>query len=109
MIAGPKGKHAPERMHHHWGTTKTALCFGGRNVSIERPRVRARGKGAAKEVELPTIEALRDGDPLSTRVAEQIVLGVSTRGYERSLGGLSSSKHSLPCCRASWLARYRQS
>ena len=85
MIAGPKGKHVSERTHHHWGTTKTALCFGGRNVSIERPRVRARGKGAAKEVELPTIEALRDGDPLSARVAEQIVLGVSTRGYERSL------------------------
>jgi transposase-like protein len=31
------------------------------------------------------MEALRTGDPLSARVAEQVVLGVSTRGYERSL------------------------
>jgi putative transposase len=84
-IAGPKGKHAPERTHHHWGTTHTALCFGGRNVSVERPRVRARGKGKNNEVELPTIEALREGDPLSARVTEQILVGVSTRGYERSL------------------------
>jgi putative transposase len=97
-IAGPKGKHARERTHHHWGTTRTPLCFGGRNVSIERPRVRARGKGK-KEVELPTIEALREGDPLSARVAEQILVGVSTRGYERSLepidpalGGRGASK-----------------
>lgn len=99
MIAGPKGKHAPERSHHHWGTTTTSLCLGGRNVSIERPRIRVRGKGKNKEVELPTIEALRAGDPLSARVAEQIVLGVSTRGYERSLepiepelGGRGASK-----------------
>ena len=98
-IAGPKGKHASGRTHHHWGTKQTPLCFGGRNVSIERPRVRARGKGKNKEVELPTIEALREGDPLSARVAEQIVLGVSTRGYERSLdpiepdlGGRGASK-----------------
>jgi putative transposase len=98
-IAGPKGKHAAERTHHHWGTKRTPLTFGGRNVSIERPRVRARGRGVEKEVELPTIEALREGDPLSARVAEQIVVGVSTRGYERSLdpiepelGGRGASK-----------------
>jgi transposase-like protein len=98
-LAGPKGKHATERSHHHWGSKRTALTFGGRHVSIERPRVRARGRGAKKEVELPTIEALRESDPLSARVAEQIVVGVSTRGYERSLdpiepefGGRGASK-----------------
>ncbi len=24
-IAGPKGKHAPGRTHHHWGTTRSPL------------------------------------------------------------------------------------
>ncbi len=85
QIAGPKGKHIAARTHHHWGSSSTPLCFGGRNVSIAHPRVRARGKGKGREVTLPSIDALRDGDPLSARVAEQIVLGVSTRGYERSL------------------------
>lgn len=89
MLAGPKGKHVPGRTHHHWGTARTPVAFGGRNVTIERPRVRARGKGKG-EVELPSIEALRDGDPLATRVAEQIVLGVSTRGYDRSLEPLDA-------------------
>jgi putative transposase len=85
QIAGPKGKHALDRTHHHWGSSATPVCFGGRNVSIAHPRVRRRGKGKGREVTLPSIDALREGDPLSARVTEQIVLGVSTRGYERSL------------------------
>jgi transposase-like protein len=54
-------------------------------VSLPYPRVRASGKGRAAEVTLPSIEALRDGDPMTERVAEQITLGVSTRGDKRSL------------------------
>jgi len=81
-LAGPKGKHAMNRTHHHWGTTRTPLPLGGRNVVVERPRVRQKGGG---EAELPTLEAFRHSDPMAARVLEQIVLGVSTRGYDRSL------------------------
>jgi transposase-like protein len=42
-------------------------------------------------VTLPSVEALRDGDPMSDRVAEQIALGVSTRGYDRSLEPVDES------------------
>jgi putative transposase len=91
LIAGPKGKHIEGRTHHHWGTGTTPVCFGGRNVSLPHPRVRTRGKGAGREVALPSIEALRDGDPMSDRVVEQIALGVSTRGYERSLEPIDES------------------
>ena len=91
QLAGPKGKHLDERTHNHWGSATTAVCFGGRNVSITHPRVRARGKGKGREITLPSIESLRESDPLSARVAEQIVLGVSTRGYERSLGPIDES------------------
>jgi putative transposase len=90
-IAGPKGKHIEGRTHHHWGTGTTPVSFGGRNVSLPHPRVRARGKGHGREVTLPSIEALRDGDPMSKRVVEQIALGVSTRGYERSLEPVDES------------------
>jgi hypothetical protein len=85
MIAGPKGQHIAGRTHHHWGTASTPVGFGGRHVSLTYPRVRARGKGRGAEVTLPTIETLRDGDPMTDRVAEQIALGVSTRGYAKSL------------------------
>ena len=84
MIAGPKGQHARHRTHHHWGSATTTLPFGGRHVAVKRPRVRRRGRDGG-EVELPSIEALRGADPMSLRVAEQIVIGVSTRGYDRSL------------------------
>jgi len=83
-IAGPKGKHAEDRSAHHWGTARVVLPFGGRNIVVEAPRVRPKGKGR-KEIPLPSVEAFRASDPLAARVAEQIVLGVSTRGYERSL------------------------
>jgi putative transposase len=81
QIVGPKGKHAPTRTHNHWGTAQTTLPFGGRKIVLERPRVR----GPKGEEPLPSFEAFREADPLPARVAEQIVLGVSTRGYARSL------------------------
>lgn len=81
-IVGPKGRHVADRTHHHWGTTKTPLPFGGRHVVVERPRVRKKGGG---EVELPIVEAFRASDPLPDHVMEQILLGVSTRGYAPSL------------------------
>jgi transposase-like protein len=81
-IAGPKGKHQPVRMHHHWGWTPTTVEFGGRRLSVERPRVRARGGG---EVTLPTVQRLQSFDPMPETVLNQILLGVSTRGYDASI------------------------
>jgi putative transposase len=92
-IAGPKGKHAEERTHHHWGTARTPLPFGGRHVVVERPRVRRKGKGG-KEVELPSVATARATDPMPAHVAEQVVVGVSTRGYGRSLEPLDESLES---------------
>ena len=90
QIAGPKGKHNASRMHHHWGTAETVLPFGGRHAVVERPRVRGKGKGG-QEVELPSVAAAREADPMPSHVAEQIVVGVSTRGYERSLEPVDES------------------
>ena len=57
------------------------VVLGGRKVQIRRPRVRADGH----EVALPTFEAFADTDPLNRRVVEQMLLGVATRQYGRSL------------------------
>lgn len=89
-LAGPKGKRNAERTHHHWGTTKASLPFGGRNVIVDRPRVRKKGGG---DVALPLVDAFRAADPMSTRVMEQILLGVSTRGYADSLDALPDDVH----------------
>ena len=76
-LAGPKGKHQVDRTHHHWGRTATELTFGGRRIQVSRPRVRSR---AGQEAVLPAVAAWRGRDPLTARVLEQILLGVSTRG-----------------------------
>lgn len=80
--AGPKGRHQRARTHHHWGCTATELTFGGRRIQMIRPRVRScEGQKAV----LPAVAAWRARDPLTARVLEQILLGVSTRGYAGSL------------------------
>ncbi len=82
-VTGPKGKHQEQRKYNHWGRTFAEFQLGGRKVSLPRPRVR--GANGGKEVELPGIQELQEKDPLPERVMEQILLGVSTRGYEGSL------------------------
>jgi transposase-like protein len=64
-----------------WGRARGRLVMGGRRVAVERPRVRQNGA----EVPLPSWEEFADEDPLNERTVEQMVLGVSTRGYERSV------------------------
>jgi putative transposase len=81
-IAGPKGVHSTGRTHHHWGSVSTELPLGGRRVTIKRPRVRSRN---GREEVLPTLAHLRGTDPLPERVVNQILVGVSTRGYDTSL------------------------
>ena len=81
-LAGPKGRHDPRRTHHHWGATPRQLTFGGRQLSLPCPRVRSR---EGKEAALPSVLAFRATDPLTTRVMDQLLLGVSTRGYAASL------------------------
>ena len=52
-----------------------------RKVSIRRPRVRS----GRQEVPLPTFQTMAQTDPLRRRTVEQLLVGVSTRGYARSL------------------------
>ena len=81
-LAGPKGQHQAARTHHHWGTTATELTFGGRRLQVRRPRVRGRN---GQEATLPSVTAFRARDPLSARMMQQLLAGVSTRNYEASL------------------------
>ena len=69
------------------GTVASDVVLGGRKVAIRRPRARADGH----EVALPTVTALQQTDPLSRRVVEQMLIGVSTRHYARSLEPLPAA------------------
>ena len=80
-ICGPRYEHHAVRTASRAGTVLSEVVLGGRKVQIRRPRVRAEGR----EVALPTFEAFADTDPLNRRVVEQMLLGVATRQYDRSL------------------------
>jgi transposase-like protein len=80
-ICGRRYAHEPDRPASRAGTTRSEVVLGGRKVTIQRPRVRT----AAGEVALPTFQAMTATDPLDRRVVEQMLLGVGTRQYARSL------------------------
>jgi transposase-like protein len=80
-LVGPKGRHQRGRTGNHWGRAPAQLTFGGRRVTVNKPRVR----GGGRELALPAFEELRASDPLPERVLQQILLGVSTRGYDASI------------------------
>lgn len=81
-LCGPRYAHQPERSATRAGHTNGELAFGGRRVSVRRPRVRSVD---GDEVTLETWEQFAEADPLTPRAVEQMVLGVSTRKYVRSI------------------------
>src|SRR6059036_4043867 len=88
-LAGPKGRHQPQRTHHHWGTAATELTFGGRRVQVPRPRVRPTIGG---EATLPSVATFRARDPLTARMMQQLLVGVSIRDYDGSLEARPSGR-----------------
>src|SRR3989442_6566442 len=80
-ICGPRYAHESDRPASRAGTTPSAVVLGGRKVAIRRPRVRT----AEGEVALPTFQTMAATDPLDRRVVEQMLVGVATRQYARSL------------------------
>lgn len=80
-LCGPRYAHQPKRTASRAGTVPSEVVVGGRKVVMQRPRVRTEGR----EVPLPTFQALAHEDPLNRRVVEQMLVGVATRQYARSL------------------------
>lgn len=81
-LCGPKHARKEDREMGRGGTVRGELALGGRRVSVRRPRVRRVGGG---EVSLPTYEQFSNEDPLTVRAVEQMLVGVATRKYARSL------------------------
>ncbi len=81
-LVGPKYAHLPDRRAHRAGSAPGELVMGGRRVQVRRPRVRTLD---GEEVQLPSWALFGAEDPLYERALEQMLVGVSTRRYARSL------------------------
>ena len=87
-VCGPRYAHQPERRAYRAGHAPSEVVLGGRKVAVRRPRVRRDGQ----EVSLPTVQAFTNTDPLNRRVVEQLLVGVATRQYGRSLEPLGRGR-----------------
>lgn len=79
------------REHGRAGHVPGSLVLGGRKVAVARPRVRSK---SGHEVQLPSWTRFSAHDPLEERAREQMLIGVSTRRYERSLEDLPEGMRS---------------
>jgi transposase-like protein len=82
LLCGPRHAQSEDRQAYRHGTSAGSLVMGGRRVTMPRPRARSID---GRELALPTWEQWSNEDPLKERALAQMLLGVSTRGYARSL------------------------
>ena len=102
-LCGPNKKQQIGREAYRYGYDQGQLVMGGRKVSVAKPRVR---RVAGGEVTLPAWEAFRRADPLNERVVEQMLCGVSTRKYERSLEPLDEERKAIGVKKSSVSRRF---
>jgi putative transposase len=81
-LCGERYEHLTDRQALRAGHVASSLVLGGRRVAVQRPRARSVEGG---ELQLPSWREWRAREPLDERALEQMVLGVSTRDYARSL------------------------
>jgi len=78
-VAGPRGKHIPDRVGVRHGTERGSVTLGGRRVPVDRPRVRAAdGSG---ELAVPAYELFSSTEILGKMAMERMLGGLSTRRY----------------------------
>lgn len=109
-LCGPAGTwQGEQRTAYRYGYEQGRVVLGGRKVPLSRPRVRSVG---GQELALPSWVAMRQEDPLHERAFEQMVVGVSTRKYARSLEelpeGHRSSSVSRSCVSRRFVSRTRE-
>ena len=102
-LCGPRSAPSRERRAYRHGYDRGRVVLGGRKVTISKPRVR---DVEGREVALPSWEEMRGEDPLSSRMLNQMMVGVSTRKYERSLEELPLEMRSVAVKKSSVSRRF---
>lgn len=102
-LCGPRYQQADRRRAYRHGSEEAPVVLGGRKVRVKKLRVRSAEGG---EMALPTWEDITREDPLEERAVEQMLVGVSTRRYARSLEPLPSGVESRAVSRSSVSRRF---
>jgi putative transposase len=84
QVAGPpqQGKaRQPDIVWH--GSQPGRVCLKERQLRVNKPRLRRKGRGTGKEVPVPVYQALQKDAATGERMLEILMQGVSTRHYQR--------------------------
>jgi putative transposase len=81
-LAGPKGKHNPDRAAYRHGGEDGTVTLGGRRVGVRRPRVRG---VEDTEVRLESYDTFASVDLLADHMVASMLAGLSTRRYRAAL------------------------
>jgi len=82
-LAGPRGRHQPDRRAVRHGTEAGSVALGGRRVPVRRPRVRA--TGGSGELPVGAYEAFSGSELLGEIALERMMAKLSTRRYRAGL------------------------
>lgn len=85
LCGKPFTRKSDEGLCHRGGSEQTSLMVDGAKLSVRRPRARKGGE----EIELPSLEKMRDRELLDNQMFARIIRGVSTRNYEAVINGFS--------------------
>lgn len=102
QLCGAKHRPQPDRTAYRHGHDEGRVVLGGRKVIVRKPRVRS---VAGEELELPCWSRAKEEDPLQERVLEQMLVGVSSRQYGRSLEPMPEEVPSVSTSRSSFSRR----
>jgi len=81
-LAGPKGKHDPDRTATRWAAQPGYVVLAGKKVTVTRPRVRDK---AGHEVPLSSYEQFQSPPRRQGSIYKKLVNGISTRKYEQAI------------------------
>lgn len=89
VLAGPKGRHDPDRTAVRHGSDDGEVTLGGRRLAIRRPRLRTADRSA--EAPLATYELFGSTEMLGRMAMERMLAKVSTRRYGAALEPVGSA------------------
>jgi putative transposase len=82
QLCGERYQRHAGRQGYRWGMIDSEVGWHGGKAAIRRPRVRQRG---SPELELPSWTAIQKAELLSRWAFNQMLIGVATRKYARSV------------------------
>ncbi|MDK1104409.1 MAG: transposase, partial [Actinomycetota bacterium] len=77
-LAGPKGRHDPQRQATRWTSQQGYVALGGKKTKVTRPRVRSM---EGHEVALVSYKRFQSPPRRQSSIVRKLINGISTRKY----------------------------